>query len=121
VLAGRAAQVGGVSGAEVNRLELEALRRLDYRLHVPWEELRGLLRTLLAGGLVLGSGEVRRAAGVGCWVGRERRGGLAPCRAEGWAADGTCGRARLFTRPDSSGGMVGWAVDWLWVRRWCRV
>ncbi len=44
---------------EINRLELEMLRLLDYRLHVPWEELRAMLKQLVAGSLVIGQGEVR--------------------------------------------------------------
>lgn len=51
--------MGGVSVQEINRLELELLRLLDYRLHVPWEELRCMLKQLLAGSLSIGQGEVR--------------------------------------------------------------
>lgn len=51
-------QVGGVSALEVNRLELEMLRLLDYRLHVSGEELRAVMKQLLAGSVVIGLGEV---------------------------------------------------------------
>ncbi|EFJ42348.1 cyclin [Volvox carteri f. nagariensis] len=50
-------RVGGVSVQEMNRLELEMLRLLDYRLHVPWEELRAVLKQLVAGALVVGQPE----------------------------------------------------------------
>ncbi|GLC46058.1 hypothetical protein PLESTM_001820500 [Pleodorina starrii] len=50
-------RVGGVSAQEINRLELEMLRLLDYRLHVPWEEVRAMLKQLVAGSLVIGQGE----------------------------------------------------------------
>ncbi|PNW87325.1 hypothetical protein CHLRE_02g118050v5 [Chlamydomonas reinhardtii] len=61
-------RVGGVSVQEINRLELELLRLLDYRLHVPWEELRCMLKQLLAGSLSIGQGEGWSAA-----LGRKRR------------------------------------------------
>lgn len=48
-----------MSVQEVNRLELELLRLLDYRLAVPWEEVRAVMRQLLAGSFVVGHGEVR--------------------------------------------------------------
>ncbi|KAG2483924.1 hypothetical protein HYH03_017245 [Edaphochlamys debaryana] len=61
-------RVGGVSAPEINRLELELLRLLDYRLHVPWEELRCVLKQLVAGSLVIGQGESWSAS-----LGRKRR------------------------------------------------
>ncbi|KXZ50651.1 CYCU1 protein [Gonium pectorale] len=61
-------RVGGVSVQEINRLELELLRLMDYRLHVPWEELRGMLKQLVAGTLVIGQGE-----GWSASLGRKRR------------------------------------------------
>ncbi len=44
------AKIGGVATRELNRLELELLKLLDFRLLVPAEELRGVLRRLRGAG-----------------------------------------------------------------------
>lgn len=87
-----AVQVGGVTVQEVNRLELELLKLLEYRLWVPWEDMRPVLKSLLQAKLVLGQGEVRvvRAPQRACvrlarpcgWlgVGRRRRTSCVPAR-----------------------------------------
>jgi hypothetical protein len=62
------ARVGGVSTAELNRLEVEMLRLLGFRLLVPREELEQLLLDAQVGRARAG-GRVARAGGVAAAVG----------------------------------------------------
>lgn len=55
-------RVGGVSIQEVNRLEIELLKLLDFRIWVPWEDIRAVLKRLVGGKLVIGQGEGDRSS-----------------------------------------------------------
>ncbi len=101
-----------MSVQEVNRLELELLRLLDYRLAVPWEEVRAVMRQLLAGSFVVGQGEVRGLRDVVVAVqpgwGVTTRGSGVTRRGPCWRAASWSRRARYVVRGcggDSKNGM----------------
>lgn len=90
------AKVGGVSVVELNRLELEGLRLLDYRLDVTPELFQEVVAELQSGNHLFGSSSCQAR----CMYGRKRR----SCGIEALDSD-----ERRFHRRSTEGAPV---VDW---------